>query len=143
MRAWKEVRPTDQLARCLLPVFRERRLQLLDDGALDAHVGVAPVLRRATVARPLPAHARPTGDADATVDDEQPSVVAIVVAPDRQPPDRPERLDAAPGALHRLPMRVLHRQRADAVEQHARDHARTATLGERLGDLRARLTLGV
>src|SRR6266567_5585173 len=77
-RARKVVPAAERNSGRLEPIFGEGPLELLDDGPLDPHVGVAPVILRPAIASPLPARARAAGDRDLAVHYEDAAVIAIV-----------------------------------------------------------------
>ena len=119
----------EQLAAGLLPVLGEGLLHLGDGGALDAHVGVAPLFVALAVAQPLVVEAEPAGEPDAPVHHHDFPVVA------RVPVGAGERAEdaqlAAGGGEPGLEL-VAQVDAAHRVEQHAAAHALGGAGGERL-----------
>ena len=127
--------PSERDARRLQPVFGKRALQLLDHRPFDPDIGVPPVSFLAPVTAPLAADARAARHANHAVDHEDAAMIAIVHPIDGERAQRPEALDPAADAFHRLAKLRGHRQRAHGVEQHVDLDAGRATLGQRPGDL--------
>src|SRR5438552_2235920 len=122
----------EQEARGVAPVLGEGGLQEAHDRSLDAHVGLAPVPLRASVAGPLLTHARATGEADAAVDDENAAMVAMVDPLDRDRIERVITRHVAAGLLHQRPVLARHALAADGIDQHVDADARARALGERV-----------
>ena len=68
-------------------------------------------------------------------------MIAIVQPIERERPQWPVVLDAAPGAAHLLAELAGHRERADRVEEHVHLDPRAAALGQRGGDVAGRLAV--
>ena len=83
------------------------------------------------IARPAGAHARPTGEAYPSIDDQDPSVIAMIDALDGERIERVKQGEATPGVLHEAPILAGHLIRAHGVEEDVDADARPAALGER------------
>jgi hypothetical protein len=125
----------------LPPVLDEGGLQRAHDGALDTHVGLAPVSFATPVARPLLADAGAAREPDAAVDDEDTSMVAVVDAPDRERPDRVIAREGAAGGSEGPGEWLRHPAGADGVHEHVDADAGPAALGQRLDDLAGDVTV--
>src|SRR6185503_2526143 len=68
LEAWKIALAADQDAGSLQPTFGKRGLQKFDRRTFDARVGIAPVLRRASVADPRIGDAIAAGKTNPPVD---------------------------------------------------------------------------
>ena len=116
------------------PVVHEHRLHLRDHRSFGAEVRVAPVRGVLRVSGPFVGDADAAGEADATVDDQQLAVRAVV-EPSQLVPARlvePAHLHAR--ALHLRDLARVHLVAAEPVEQQMHLYACACALGERVGE---------
>src|SRR6266851_3001254 len=90
------------------PVFAERSLQAIDDRTADAESCIAPMLAVLRVALPLLRETEAADVPDATVDDHEFAVIAIVHATEIAETQRMERTDLYAGVLHQLRELAVH-----------------------------------
>src|SRR6185503_9434281 len=75
----KKIAAAKNISRGLKPAIGESSLEIFYRRPFYAYIGVAPVFRRAAVAQPIVADAITAGETDASVDDEDAAVIAIVI----------------------------------------------------------------
>jgi hypothetical protein len=73
---------TQDRARGFKPVLDERALERGDHRALDADIGLTPVVFRPPIARPARAHADSSGESHPAIHDENAAVTPVVVLPE-------------------------------------------------------------
>ena len=106
----------------------------------NAHVGVAPVLRRAAVAQPVVADAVTAGETDASVDDEDAPMIPIIILQEFPRQDDLGRsypakiVEMAAGLAHDL-QDLVWGFAAVIVQQDINFDAGAAAIGETLGEL--------
>src|SRR6185369_10769691 len=101
--AWKRrevLLPCRNLARLLDPVLAERALHAIDDRAGDADADVAPVIFVLRVAGPLLGDAEAAEVADASVDDDELAVIAVVQPSEVADAERMELAHLHAGVAH-------------------------------------------
>ena len=130
----------EELGVGLGPVVEERGPQPVDRRALDAEVGVAPLVLVAGVALPLVGDADAAGEADRLVDDQHLAVGAVVELARAEPAQRPEPAHAGrrPRSMQ-VDERLVHRCGAPTRRAApAPGRRRRARVGEPLGELACR-----
>src|SRR6185295_3253892 len=105
------------------PVLGESGLERAHDRALYPDVGLTPVLGLSPVARPLLSHSGSAREADLAVDHQDPAMVAMVDALDRERVERMVPGHLASRVLEPLPVLARHLTRAHRVEEHMDGHA--------------------
>src|SRR5690606_14719640 len=130
----------DRAPACALPDPRERAVQLVGDGPLEADGGVAPGRAVADVV-PLVADAQAADDADARVREHELAVVAAQHAQRVPQRGRREAAYVAAGAAQLVPVRVAGADAAEPVIEDEDLDAGAGTLGERAGEAAAHVVV--